>query len=155
MRKILLILFFAAFEISACTSAKITAPVPKTLQGIEGRVLKVSGNLLPSTRAKPSSLPGIATTIYIYEATNLKEVTQLNSSPFYQFIKTKLITTVQSDSTGHFLVQLPAGNYSVFTKINNFFYANSFDENNNIALVKVEEGKLSTTTIKMDAEATY
>ncbi|OIR06942.1 hypothetical protein GALL_108480 [mine drainage metagenome] len=104
------------------------------------------------TPPKPSPL---STVIYIYEATNIKDVVRNGTSAFYLSVNKKLISTVQSDSTGHFIIELPAGDYSLFTKVNNLFYANNFDVNNNIALIKVEEGKIASAVIKVDAGAVY
>ncbi len=96
-----------------------------------------------------------STIVYFYEATNIKDVARNGTSAFYLSINKKLVATIQSDNTGHFIIELPPGSYSLFTKINNLFYANSFDANNNIALIKVEEGKLTSTVIKVDADAVY
>jgi len=124
-------------------------------QGISGFVYRISGNQMPSRNRPAAQPPGIQTTLFIYEVTNIKDVTRKETSSFYYSINKKLIVTVHSDSTGHFLVQLPIGLYSVFTKVNRLFYANTFDEKNNIAPVKVEKGKISVIKIKMDAGAIY
>jgi hypothetical protein len=57
-------------------------------------------------------------------------------------IYTKLIATVDTDSTGAFIAKLPVGTYSVFVQAGQQFYANSFDIRNNINLVTVEKGKM-------------
>ena len=124
-------------------------------QGISGLVYRISGNQMPSPNRLAAKPNGIKTTLFIYEVTNIKEVIRKESSSFYYSINKKLIATVHSDSTGHFYIQLPVGVYSVFTKVNQLFYANTFDEKNNIAPVKVEKGKISVITIKMDAGAVY
>ena len=138
-----------------CSSAKTAQSNQKIQQGIEGHIYKITGNQMPMVGVPKAEPVGISTTLFIYQASNIKDVTQMDHSPFYQSISTALVTTVQSDSTGHFIVQLPAGSYSLFTKINNLFFANSFDANNNIALIHVEEGKLTIATIKLNGEATY
>ena len=79
----------------------------------------------------------------------------MDNSPWYTAIHKRLIATTQSDSTGHFNIQLPAGDYSLFTKKDQLFYANLFDSENNIAAVKVETGTITKTVIKVDAGATY
>lgn len=128
-------------------------------QGVEGYVQEYAGNFMPMlNRNHPPSTPQpkpLATTVYIYEATDLKKVIQINQSPSYSTINTKLIATAQSDSTGYFKVNLPIGKYSLFIKQNGNFYANSFDEKNNIALVVVNENVFTNVTIKADANATY
>lgn len=128
-------------------------------QGIEGYVQEYTGNFMPmKNRNHSPSTPQpkpLATTIYIYQATNLKDVVQINQSPSYSAINTKFVTAVKSDSTGYFKINLPAGKYSIFIKHNQNFYANSFDEKNNIALVVVNQNIFTKVTIKADANATY
>lgn len=124
-------------------------------QGISGFVYRISGNQMPSPNRPASKPNGLKTTLFIYEVTNIKDVSRKETSAYYYSIHKKLISTVHSDSTGHFLINLPAGIYSVFTKVNQLFYANTFDEKNNIAPVKVEKGKMSVITIKLDAGTIY
>jgi hypothetical protein len=129
-------------------------------QGIEGYVQEYAGNFMPmlNRRTNQLSVPHpkpLAATVYIYAATNLKDVIQINHSPIYSAVNTKLITTAQSDSTGYFKVNLPAGKYSVFIKLNGNFYANSFDEKNNIALVVVNKKVFTKITVKANANVTY
>ena len=83
-------------------------------------------------------------TLYIYELTNLSQVTRVGESAFYSNIRTRLVQTVQSDASGYFSVSLPPGQYSLFTKKDALFYANNFDGQNNMAPVKVSPGKDDT-----------
>lgn len=155
MSKILLIIFYSLLTFTSCSSAN-NQKSPKTIQqGIDGYVYKISGNLMPMPGVTPPKPSPFSTIVYIYEATNIKDVIRNGTSAFYLSVNKKLITTIQSDSTGHFTIELPAGSYSLFTKVNNLFYANSFDVNNNIALIKVEEGKITSAVIKVDAGAVY
>ncbi len=104
----------------------------------------------PAVEAKP-----IITTIYIYEATNLSQVERVGSSPFYETISTRFIKSVASDESGKFSLALPAGSYSIFTKVDGKFYANSFDSKNNIALTVVEENKFSEVNIVISNKASF
>lgn len=155
MQKFLFYTFCASFTILFFPSGKIIAQSSMLKQGISGFVYRISGNQMPSPNRPPTKPNGIATTLFIYEVTNIKEVTRKETSSFYYSINKKLISTVHSDSLGHFYIQLPIGVYSVFTKVNRLFYANTFDEKNNIAPVKVEKGKISVINIKVDAGAFY
>lgn len=138
----------------ACTpQQKAHTPMPK--EGITGNVYKVSGNQMPMKDAASQPPPGIATTIYIYELTNISQVQRVGVSAFYSAIRTKLVTTVASDSTGSFTIGLAPGSYSLFTKYGDRYYANLYDGNNNIAPVIVEKGKLTKVKIMMDADAVY
>lgn len=155
MPKIFLFIFCYALTITACSPLKNKRSPNMAQQSIEGFVYKIVGNHMPSPNFPVQGPIGVLTTIYIYEPTNIKDVSRKGNSAFYLTINKKLVTTVQSDSTGYFAVALPVGNYSLFTKIGNLFYANAFDIENNIALVKVEPGKITKTVIKIDAGATY
>lgn len=110
---------------------------------------------MPSPNISPQKPKPFSTTVYIYETTNLKDVERIYTSSFYKTIKTKLITTVQSDSLGYFSAKLQQGKYSLFIKLNEVFYANLFDSENNIAPFSVETNKSTKITIKIDTNTTY
>lgn len=124
-------------------------------QGIEGHVYRVSGNQMPSPDKKPTAPKGIRTTLYIYELTNLTQVSRQGHSSFYSAIRTKLVKKIKTDSTGYFKIELPAGHYSVFVKKGTQFYANLFDGNNNIYPVEVTPQKMTTIEFKVDYDASY
>lgn len=124
-------------------------------QGIAGYVRQVTGNRMPSPDEPPPAPKGIKTTVYVYEKTNLTQVDRTGSEPFYTAIRTKLVRTVQSTGKGYFFVSLPVGSYSLFTRVAGKFYANSFDSENNIAVVTVGKNKVAEAAIKISAGATY
>jgi len=124
-------------------------------QGIEGHVYRVSGNQMPSPDKKPTKPKGIKTTVYIYNLTNLDQTTREGQSAFYSAIKTKLVKKVRSDANGYFKVKLSPGEYSLFTKKDSLFYANTFDGKNNIAPVQVSPQNFAKVEIKMDYDAHY
>jgi hypothetical protein len=125
------------------------------VQGVEGYVYRISGNQMPSPDRKPAKPKGIATTIYIFELTNINQVARSGQTPFYTAIKTKFIKKLDSDQNGHFSIQLPAGQYSFFTKKKELFYSNIFDSNNNIDPVAVLPGKMTSIEIRIDYDANY
>ncbi|HSZ87148.1 MAG TPA: hypothetical protein VK787_14040, partial [Puia sp.] len=141
--------------IVCCSSFKIKDSTNKISQGIEGHVYFISGNQMPSPGRKPSSPKGIKTTLYIYQLTNINQVTRQGQSVFYSAVITKLITKVESDTTGYFKVQLEPGSYSLFTKKGALFYASIFDKDNNIAPVQVLAGKITKAEVRIDYDATY
>lgn len=154
MKQFLFILsFFSLITMACSTQQKTAAQLPA--QGITGYVYRVSGNQMPMKDAAAASPKGIATTVYIYELTNTGQVQRDGVSAYYTAIRSKLVTTVTSDSTGAFTVGLAEGSYSLFTKYGDRFYANIYDGNNNIAPIIVEKGKLTKTKINMDGEAVY
>jgi hypothetical protein len=124
-------------------------------QGIEGYVFRISGNQMPSPDVKPNPPKGIKTTLYIFDLTNLVQVTRQAQSSFYSSVHTKLVKKIETDSTGYFKVELPAGRYSLFTKKGTLFFANWFDGNNNIAPVQVLPQKMTKVEFKIDYDAYY
>lgn len=152
--KNLFILFLGILTFTANSPVK-KSNWPAIQQGIEGHVYEVFGNQMPSpNRQLPKPKP-LQTTIFIYELTSLRDVTQINGLPLYSDIRKKIIATIESDSTGYFKAFLPAGKYSLFVKYKNLLFANSFDAENNIHPVIITEKKFTTTTIKVDVNATY
>ena len=123
--------------------------------GIDGTVVKISGNQMPSPDRPPSAPVGIRATVCIYELTNMSQVVREGQSPSYTSIKTKLIKTVESDSKGKFKVRLSPGKYSLFIKTEKGFYSNGFDGQNNINPVEVIKKKMSKVELRFDQGATY
>lgn len=124
-------------------------------QGIEGYVYYVSGNRMPSPDVKPAPPKGIKTSLYIYELTNINQVTKQPDGAFYSAVHTRLVKTVATNKKGYFKVKLPPGSYSLFVKKDSLFYANIFDGNNNIAPVTVTPKKYTNTTFTIDYDAVY
>ncbi len=127
----------------------------KTTQGLQGKVLNVSGNQMPSPDNPKNPPQGLQTTLYIFELTNLNQVVRVDQSAFYRSVKSKLVKEVKTSGDGTYSITLPVGWYSVFVKRNAEYYANSFDEKNNIAPVQVEKGKMTYLDIKVDYDAVY
>lgn len=147
--------FLAAVAVFAFSTSFVSGPPAGKQQGIKGYVRQVTGNQMPSPDLPPAAPKGIKTTVYVYQKTAIGQVERSGTEPFYTAVKTKLVRTVQTTGKGYFFVSLPVGSYSLFTKVGNRFYANSFDADNNIAVVEVTKGKVSEVNIKMDAGATY
>jgi hypothetical protein len=155
MKHILFLAVTAAVAGFACTSAK-NSQSQAISQGLTGRITEVTGNQMPMKDASPKTPPGVLTTVYIYEPTNLSQVTQVKNSPAeYTEIRTKQVASVTTDSTGHFSVALPSGSYSVFVGHKNRFYANLFDSQNNIAQFTVEANKLTTANLTISSSARF
>lgn len=127
----------------------------KITEGLSGKVYELTGNQMPSPDVKPAEPKGVKTTVYIYELTNLNQVIRKNNEPFYESIHTRLVTTVESDSAGKFETALAPGNYSLFVKRENLYYANEFDGNNNIQSVEILPGKMTTKDIRISYRASF
>ena len=154
MKQILFFLFSLSVIILGCSSAKnVKSSMVK--QGITGVITETRGNQMPNPDASPALPRGIHTTVFIYEPTNITDVTRVGTSPIYTAINTKLVASVKTDSTGVFTIALPAGSYSLFVKQGKGFYANLFDTDNNIALFVVEDDKLTTVKLTVSSRATY
>jgi hypothetical protein len=152
------LLFICCWAIAGgCSAGK--APQAGTAllvqEGITGFVYEETGNRMPMKGTEPPKPKGLSTTIYIYELTNLGQVSRVGVTPFYTAVLTHPVTTTHSDSTGAFAVRLAPGRYSLFVKLGGRFYANDFDSNNNIVPVSVQQGRRSTVTIIVNPSAVY
>lgn len=154
MKHILFFLLAGSLAILSCSSAKKIHSSVIT-QGITGRVTELTGNRMPMKDAAPAVPQPVMTTVFIYEPTHISQVTRTGTEPVYTAIATRLVASVETDSTGHFTVSLPVGSYSLFVKQGNYFYANLFDNNNNIALFTVEEGKLTQANLSVSSRASF
>jgi len=104
---------------------------------------------------EPKKPKGLSTTVYVYKLTNLKQVRRVGVTAFYTAILTQAVATTHSDSTGAFTLRLAPGRYSLFVKLGGRYYANDFDDHNNIAPVSVQKDRLSTVSIIVNPTAVY
>lgn len=124
-------------------------------QGVTGFIYEVTGNQMPMKGEELAAPKGTVAEILVYEPTNINQVERAGTSAFYNAINTKYITSISSDSTGKFSVALPVGNYSLFIKIGKQFFANRFNERNDINIYTVEEDKVTEAAININYKATY
>ncbi len=147
---------FALFIVACLTSINIqvTSPKADTLhqQGIEGVVYRKGGNRMPAPNRRPPAPAGAVSTVYIYELTNDSQTLRQGTTPYYRAIYTRFVCQVDTDSSGNFHVSLPPGNYSIFTKKGDLFYASQRDEKNNIAPVTVSPGKMSRVQCSVESD---
>jgi hypothetical protein len=124
-------------------------------QGITGTVRNVSGNHMPAPNRRPQNpgiTAGVKATVCVFELTNLSQVIQLGSSPYYRAVSTRLVRRTETDSTGNFSIPLPPGIYSVFTQKGDLFFATRRDEKNNIAPVEVKPGKMTRVECSVESD---
>jgi hypothetical protein len=143
---------FAGLFLSACSGTKGSDSIT---QGIRGTVAEAVGNQMPSPDVKPSGPQPVATTVYVFELTNMTQVQRQAGEPFYTSIATRQVDSVKSDKEGKFALALEPGRYSIFTRVDGRWYANLFDGANNIQPVTVEAGKVTETKIVISAKAFY
>jgi hypothetical protein len=123
--------------------------------GIQGYVYEIKGNQMPSPDEKRAPPKGIKTMVYIYELTSPAQVVAADRPGFYKSVSSKLIKEVMTDDKGFFKVKLSPGKYSLFTKAEALYYADIFDQYNNIYPVEVEKKKMTDVVIKQDFNAAY
>lgn len=154
MKDILFFVLTLSLIILSCSSVKRTN-LSAIKQGITGRITEAAGNQMPMRGTEPQTPAGIRTTVFFYEPTNISQVGRIGESALYTVIRTKLVASAETDSTGRFSIELPVGSYSLFIKQGDQFYANLFDTNNNIALFRVEEGKVTEANLTVSLRASY
>jgi hypothetical protein len=139
--------------LSCSNSRQLTGQ--KIQQGIEGIVQIVKGDRMPSPDLPLATPAGYATTVYIHGLTAASQLRKADKTGWYTSIPTPLVATVKTDSTGHFAVELPPGQYSIFVQYENGFYANWFNEKNQIGPAEVLENKVTKLKLLISAEATF
>jgi hypothetical protein len=154
MKPILFIFFIVMLSALSCSNYRqLTGQ--KIQQGIEGIVQIVKGDRMPSPDLPLAAPAGYATTIYIHQLTAASQLRKADKTGWYTSIPTPLVATVKTDSTGHFAVELPPGQYSIFVQYENGFYANWFNEKNQIGPAEVLENKVTKLKLLISAEATF
>jgi hypothetical protein len=154
MKPILFIFFIVMLSALSCSNSRqLTGQ--KIQQGIEGIVQIVKGDRMPSPDLPLAAPAGYATTVYIHQLTAASQLRKADKTGWYTSIPTPLVATVKTDSTGHFAVELPPGQYSIFVQYENGFYANWFNEKNQIGPAEVFENKVTKLKLLISAEATF
>lgn len=123
--------------------------------GLKGHVYLVAGNQMPSPDLPPATPKGIQTTLYIYELTNISQVSRDGVSAFYKNINTNLVKEVTTKQDGSFSVKLKPGWYSLFVKKGDMFYSSQFDDKNNIHPVEVKSKQMTEIAFQANYGAVY
>jgi hypothetical protein len=121
--------------------------------GIKGHVYLEQGNRMPSPDQSLAPPPGLQTRLYIYELTNLSQVTR--EGKFYKTISTPMVKSVDTEADGSFKTKLKPGTYSLFVKKDDLFFASIFDGNNNIYPIEVKKGNMTDVVFRVNYDATY
>jgi hypothetical protein len=148
-------LFYLLLLVAGCCTTKSQTTVNNMQQGIKGQVLELSGNQMPGPGKVNDPGKPLKTTVYVYEATNLSQVERQNEEPMYTAIRSRFVKSFESDKDGFFVTELPPGTYSIFTKVDGKFFANTFDGKGIIAPVEVEQNKITGVNIIINAKAAY
>ena len=148
IRPILIIILFG-FVVSCSPKGALLST-----QGIEGRLLWLAGNQMPSTEPRNSAAGSpVQRTVLIYELTHRDQCTR--GDRLYTNIDSEMVAKVESDSLGYFMATLPVGNYSIFTQEELGYFANRFNAQGHINPIAVTKGRITTITIKIDYNAFY
>ena len=120
-------------------------------QGVWGDVWFWSGDFMP---VGSGEICQVKREVYVYELTTFSDAEQIDDTPFFTGINTKLVTVVASDSEGFFQIELKTGNYSLFVKEDGKFYSNSF-KSNGIFPVTIELDKDNEVRFDITYKATF
>jgi len=118
----------------ACRSQKIV----KEKFNFQGVVLEQNFNSMPMSDRPSAMGTPLATSLFIYKATSIKQLDSLNGH-FCSRINGDLIATLQSDAKGSFNAQLKPGIYSVFVQYENANYIPYFSGTEWTALFEIKE----------------
>jgi hypothetical protein len=162
MRPVLFHVFILIFFGIACKTPKTsvegsnnTSSSASEVQGIVGEVAEMIGNQMPMVGAPAPTPRPLKATVYIYDSTHMSKVQQIGTSPLFSMVNTRLVQKLDTNEAGRFSAELPAGTYSVFVLKGGAFFANQFDEKNNIGICRVEVGKQTRLQITVNTDASY
>jgi hypothetical protein len=162
MRPVLFYVFILIFLGISCKAPKVSVEASENagnsasqVQGIVGEVAEMIGNQMPMVGAPAPTPRPLKTTVYIYDSTHISKVQQIGTSPLFSAINTRLVQKLDTNEAGQFSVALEAGTYSVFVLKGGAFFANQFDEKNNIGICRVEVGKQTRCQITVNVDAAY
>lgn len=136
----------------SCKTAK------KDGQGIQGQVFWLEGNQMPQM-AKEGEIverpvkKGVKRIIKIHELTHINQA-RLGDALFGD-IETPLVKEIETDDSGNFSVELPAGKYSIFTVEEDGHFANILDLDSYINPFEVKEGEWTQADILINYQAAY
>jgi hypothetical protein len=154
MKQNLFYLFILSLTFLGCSTTK-TQPSANIMQGISGYVYEAKGNQMPMKGAPKKTPKSLQCTILVYEPTNIADVDPQTATTLYTKIRTKEVALVNTDSTGFFKIQLPIGKYSLFIKQGDQYFANMFDQFNNIALFEVLPATFTEVKLTVNKAAAY
>ncbi|MEN9686870.1 MAG: hypothetical protein RLZZ28_2656 [Bacteroidota bacterium] len=154
MKQILFLVFSGILTFEACSTTQKGLKASFN-QGISGFVKEITGNQMPALTNNQNTPKALQTEVFVYELTRRSQVTGTPDTRFYTAINSKLVASAVTDSAGSFSIPLPVGNYSVFVKLGDRFYANLFDTQNNIAPFEVAAGKITPVQLLVNYKATY
>ena len=126
-------------------------------QGLWGNVWYWSGYFGPFSWG---TIKGVSKTLYFYELTPVDSA-DVDNGDFYKKIHSTLVDSVKSQINGFYQIDLPPGNYSIFTRDNDLYYANrinlldSLDSTEYIQPVIIYPDSLEYLVVSLTYDATF
>ncbi len=122
-------------------------------QGIEGKVVRLSGNQMPGFGIERQEPEAIATAVWIFTGAIAGEsphwsVSQASQHPQWR-------ATILSGDDGSFKVGLPPGDYTLFAQYETELYLNAFSGYGCYQTVQVKTGQMTTVELVNSEAATY
>ncbi|MEB3181775.1 MAG: hypothetical protein VKL59_22490 [Nostocaceae cyanobacterium] len=125
-------------------------------QGIQGSVVRLSGNQMPTIGVPRSQNPPqpVQTTVWVFSG-------RINSdaSPFWSVNQAQkhphLRQKVQTNPQGQFSVNLPPGEYTLFAQYGDNLYLNSFLGDGSFSTVQVTPNKMTETQLVHTEDAAF
>ena len=153
MKLIKLNVIFFVLMLSACANSNMTANNKQVRQGVTGQVLWLEGNLMPGPGRNTTQGEPVVREIYFYNPVKMKDLK--GSGNLYEEVPGEAVAVATSDTEGNFSVKLKPGQYSVFTKEPQGYFASSFNGEGVVNPVKVQENEITEMNIKINYKAVY
>ena len=85
----------------------------------------------------------------------MSQVEQSEKASFYKAVHARLVKVAETDSTGHFEASLDTGEYSLFIRVGQYYYASKRDQYDNLNPVKVYSFKQTYVELFYKSGAAY
>ncbi|UII20191.1 carboxypeptidase regulatory-like domain-containing protein [Fulvivirga ligni] len=122
-------------------------------QGLQGTVYWSEGNMMPGPEKSVQGKKGVEREIYIYKA--VKSTDTEREGQLFSAVNSDLAGKIKTDDKGKFVISLPPGKYSVFTKEEDGLFASIFDGEGYINPVVVKSNEVTEITIDINYKAAY
>ena len=150
MKTLFVVLGLLTFGLSSCNKEMANG----VKEGVTGTVMWFEGNLMPTIDGgKEKSGKPIVREIVFCKPVKSSQLSK--NGRFFSGLDEFIIKKTNSDAKGAFAIKLPAGKYSVFTKEEDGYYANSFDGQGFIQVIEVKANELTKLALKVDYKAVY
>jgi len=110
-------------------------------QGIEGKVLRLHGNQMPTTGATRPEPEPVVTAVWIFSGQIQNQGTHWPINQACQH--PQWLAYILSNADGSFLIGLPAGEYTLFAQYGPDLYLNAFAGPWSYQTVRVTQGQLT------------